>query len=159
MMPSPEDRPDWPDEAATLPGFDLGHRAIVAERDTCLRRRIARWLATEGLFVTEVNDVEELLQIAAEIAAYSMEALGLIVVDASLPEVGGIELLERIRQAENHTTTILIACTRQDGNAEQTGIRYTERLATFFYSESLLALANRLRCAYDTARSPTVCPF
>jgi CheY-like chemotaxis protein len=70
-----------------------GRRALLADANAIDRRVLMGALIEWGLDVTEVEDVDDVLAKTADVKAFDI-----VIIDASLPDLGGFELAARLQE-------------------------------------------------------------
>lgn len=78
-------------------------RAYIVDDDSALRRTIARMLADDRIFVEEFGTAQALLE------GYSERPIGCVLLDIRLPDLDGLELLERIANLTPANPIIMIS--------------------------------------------------
>ncbi|QDT69047.1 Alkaline phosphatase synthesis transcriptional regulatory protein PhoP [Planctomycetes bacterium MalM25] len=116
--------------------------ALVAEDNAALRRVIAFTLRNAGFEVTAACDG----QVAWESAEH--EAFDLVVTDQQMPNLNGLELVERLRASEHNSATPVVLLTAKgleldlDRVREQYGV--AEMLTKPFSPTQLSSVAEQL---------------
>lgn len=83
----------------------LGNRALIIEDDTSMSTVITKMLESKGFFVTSVELGEEGIEKAKK---YDYN---IILLDLTLPDVSGYEVLEKIRSNDSNTPVIIVTGT------------------------------------------------
>lgn len=102
---------DKPVQASPLPEVPVsrGETILLAEDDAAVRRLAARLLRQQGHRVIEARDGMEALAIAAH-----EEVIDLLVTDLVMPELGGIELMQRLKAERPDLNVLLISGYTED---------------------------------------------
>jgi DNA-binding NtrC family response regulator len=77
-------------------------KVLVADDEVALRKALVRMLENHGMQVVSAGDGAEALEVLER------EAVDVAVVDLMMPRVGGLELLERIREKHAGTEVVLM---------------------------------------------------
>ncbi len=116
--------------------------ALVAEDNAALRRVIAFTLRNAGFEVTDACDG----LVAWEVAEH--QAFDLVVTDQQMPNLNGLELIERLRASDSNAETPIVLLTAKGLELEidQVRERYgvAEMLTKPFSPSQLSAIAERL---------------
>lgn len=84
-------------------------RVLVVEDSQVLRSAFSKMVASMGHEVTQANDGEQALRLAAE------QPPDLIITDLHMPKMSGMELIERLRQREDLSAVPIIVLTSESG--------------------------------------------
>ena len=96
--------------------------ALVVEDQPAIRKLIVEALRRAGCTVKEAKDGAVALQELAD----SADALDLLLLDLSLPLVGGLEVLQHVRAQSPGLPVIAMSASREDlGDARAAGARET----------------------------------
>jgi len=68
---------------------------MIVEDEASVRKMVARILSDLGYTIIEASNGEEALDVAGQ---HSLEKINLLLTDVVMPQMGGIELSENIRQ-------------------------------------------------------------
>jgi len=88
-------------------------RLLLVDDDPKLREVVGYALAREGHAVTEAGDGAEALEHLARAAAGACPRFDLLVVDVSMPEIDGFDLVRRLR-VDDRETPVLFLSARSD---------------------------------------------
>lgn len=94
-----------------------GKRALVAEDNAALCRVISLTLRKVGLVVTTCRDGAEAWDRAQE------EVFDLVVTDQQMPEMTGLELIERLKGCESNRDAPIVLLTAKGMELEQERLR------------------------------------
>lgn len=83
----------------------LGHRVLVADDEPDIRNILRRLLLTDGFCVCEAGDGIEVL------AAADRCDLSVIIIDILMPEMSGIEAIQKLRADPRYAKTPIILIT------------------------------------------------
>ena len=114
-------------------------RILVIEDEKTLCEQIANDLKEAGYTVDKALDGEEGLYLATEFP------FDLMVIDLGLPIIPGMEIIERLRQQENHCP-VLILTARDHWQDKVSGLSAgaDDYLTKPFHTEELMARVNAL---------------
>jgi CheY-like chemotaxis protein len=96
-------------------------RVLLAEDDFELRRMVASLLSADGYEVIEVADGEQLLNYLASTKRQhgQLEDPDLIISDICMPQLDGLQVLERLRRADVSTPVVLMTAFANHNISEQ----------------------------------------
>ena len=114
-------------------------RVLIVEDEDTLRDQVKRFLADNGYVVDQAENGEEGFYLGSE---YPMDVA---IVDLGLPDISGIELIQRLRKAGKvFPILILTARTRWQEKVEGLDAGADDYLVKPFHFEELLARLNAL---------------
>jgi len=126
-----------PDAERRLASDCRGHRILLAEDEPVNRELVLALLAETGLVVDTAGDGEAAVRMAAQ------TPYRLILMDAQMPRIDGLEATRRIRRLAAHATTPVIAMTANafpEDRARCLGAGMSDFLAKPFLPEALYTL-------------------
>ena len=96
-------------------------RVIVAEDDAELRHMVSSLLSADGYDVVEVVNGEELLDYVASLTRADGKCVDpdLIISDICMPEMDGLQVLKRLRDAQVATPVVLMTAFANQAICEQ----------------------------------------
>lgn len=123
---------------------DAAGRVLLAEPDPAVRRSIAAELSRRGLTVEQVREGEVAVRLGAAMPDVAV---------VGLPEVGGLELIDRLRRASTVPLIVLLATDRTVDPVEALDRGADDYLRKPFPVRELAAKvrAMRRRCSGDRA--------
>lgn len=115
-------------------------RVVIAEDDPAFRRVIDFMLRREGLTTITAKDGAEALQ------ELEKEPCDLLVTDAQMPNMSGIELIEHVRRSDSLTDLPIILCTAKGFEIDSEQMKRKYNLTAVFHKPfSPLALVDTIR--------------
>ena len=115
-------------------------RVVIAEDDPAFRRVIDFMLRREGVTTITAKDGAEALQ------HLENEPCDLLVTDAQMPNMNGIELIEHVRRHDSLTNLPIILCTAKGLEIDSETMKRKYNLTAVFHKPfSPLALVQSVR--------------
>jgi len=123
-FPLTSEKPDDPDSRPELPAVAGGERVLVVEDEERVRRTLVRMLDALGYHVLEAANG----RLAVELLSDPEVEVDVVLSDVSMPEMGGQELYDRVRELRPGTAFVF--------TSGYTGADFLDRFrdvgATFF---------------------------
>jgi two-component system, chemotaxis family, chemotaxis protein CheY len=82
---------------------------LVVDDSAAVRRQLREPLEADGFAVIEAENGARALQVAAE------TGLSLMIVDVNMPIMGGLEMIEKVRELPDHKRTPIFVLTTESG--------------------------------------------
>jgi CheY-like chemotaxis protein len=117
------------------PARQVSDTVLLVEDQDAVRKLVARVLRDEGYEVVQAADGNEALLRASE----HQRPIGLLVSDVIMPNMGGYELLERLRRAHGDMRALFLS-----GYSEEAGTRPRELDAHFLPKPFAVAALKRV---------------
>src|SRR5262245_45280711 len=90
-----------------------GHGSLlIVDDEAMVRKMLARYLGEAGFAITEARDGAEALKLVES------NSFDLVLLDVLLPDLGGLEVLRRIRQGQPATTLPVLMATVKDNSSD-----------------------------------------
>jgi len=83
-------------------------RMLIADHDPIVAESLAEYLAGEGYDVCTANDGEEAIGLVEASTTGGRDPVGVVLADAEMPRVGGVELLKRLRKSHPSVAVIVV---------------------------------------------------
>ncbi len=98
----------------------MNKKILVVDDSPSIRRIVAAVLTEEGYDVFEAGDGIEALKLLQEMTGSESE-LGLIFADVNMPNMGGIEMIRKIKQTSFRYVPILVLTTESSVSKKMEG--------------------------------------
>jgi len=119
-------------------GRVLKKKILIVDDEAHLRQFLRDTLSAENYHVLEAVDGEQALEIIRR------EPIDLLITDRSMPKLGGLELLKKLRDEKRHIPALMISAYGEESVwAEAIGLGAVDYLLKPFSSESVLSVVKR----------------
>jgi putative two-component system response regulator len=99
------------ESAAFSPGHDLPTRILIVDDEVQIRELLSRWLTSRGFRCLLAENAQ------AALKCLESEPIGLVTADISMPEVSGIDLLQRIRSRYPEIAVLMLTAVQTTASA------------------------------------------
>lgn len=107
--------------------LSVPQRVLIAEDNAALRRVIALTLKGSGFEVTDAADGLRAWEIAEQ------ESFDLVVTDQQMPQMSGLELVEKLRESETNGDTPVVLLTAKGMELELEALREAYGVAAMLH--------------------------
>lgn len=120
------------------------HSTLIVDDESAIRGLIARFLSAHGMTVLEAENGRVALE-RLDAAGTSITEISLVIADLMMPEMGGIQLMERLRQRNPNLPVLLISGFYEDQTTlTKALVGPTNLLAKPFSLQALTTAVNNL---------------